>query len=335
MTPAPDIHQAAKMRLVRRALDLMDAGRSDEAEATLRSARSLFPDHPEPEYALGQLLLSLGRFQEGWPLLAARTTLSPRLVPPVAVSYPEWRGETLAGRSLLVWVEQGLGDQIMFSRFIGPLRAAGARVTLACNPALADLFAPLADAVIAVSPQSQVEVPRHDYWSRYFSLPQALGVTLETLPAAPYLHVPPDHGPPGARVGLVWATSATGPLAQGKSLDQALIQPWLDRGFASLRPEDTGSTSFLQTARRIAGLDLVITVDTAVAHLAGAMGAPVWILLPYRRLDWRWMGGRGTSPWYPRARLFRQEAPDDWVGVLAQVETALTEIGQGPPVRKG
>lgn len=316
---APD-----KMRLVHQALDMMDAGLNASAARALSEAMARYPGHPEPQYAFGQLLLATGRLKEGWPLLAHRTALSPRLVPPVTESYPEWRGEPLAGRSLLVWVEQGLGDQIMMARFIAPLRAAGARVTLACNPALARLFAPLADEIIAIGPGERLDVARHDYWSRYFSLPEHLGVTLETLSDAPYL--PADPGPNTGRIGLMWSSSATGPLAQMKNLPAELAQIWLDRGFVSLRPEDSGAGDFADTAAIMAGLDLVITVDTAVAHLAGALGRPVWILLPYRRLDWRWMGGRTPSPWYRTARLFRQPGLGDWESVTRQVDESLAQM---------
>ena len=139
-------------------------------------------------FQTGVELLRAGRWPEGWPMLEERVRLAPDLVPPGPTSYPEWRGEPLEGRSILVWIEQGLGDQIMFGRFAGLLKARGAgQVTLVCRPPVAPVLAtiPGVDAVIPIPVGAGAAIPRHQLWTRYFSLPWRLGITLETLPSAP------------------------------------------------------------------------------------------------------------------------------------------------------
>jgi len=258
------------------------------------------------------------------------------VVPPVAAGFPEWKGEALAGRSILVWYEQGFGDQIQFARFAQALKARGAaHVALGCRPALTALLAtaPGVDEVIAVPRGAQVAIRPYDCWSRYFSLPGHLGVTLETLPAQPYLSAPadrrvrwaPEPGSPriGPQIGLAWRASPTGFNAAHKNVPDALAQRLLDLGARSLHPEDTGAADFADTAALIEGLDLVISIDTSVAHLAGALGKPCWTLLPRVHTDWRWLRARTDSPWYPSMRLYRQPAAGDWSAVIDQVAADL------------
>jgi hypothetical protein len=273
----------------------------------------------------GVELLRQGRWAQGWPLLESRVRLSPDLIPPGPATYPEWRGEPLEGRSILVWIEQGLGDQIMFGRFARDLKARGAgKVTLVCRPPVAPVLATIdgVDAVIPVAVGGSAPIPRHQLWTRYFSLPWRLGVTVETLSGAPYVRAP-NPRPPRPGFGLVWRTSATGKLAKAKALPEADARRLADLGAVSLHPEDTGARDLGETADIIAGLDLVVTVDTAVAHLAGAMGKPTWILL-HRPADWRWLGeNRDDSPWYASARLFRQRKAGDWTPVISEVVERL------------
>lgn len=273
----------------------------------------------------GQDLLRQGRWVEGWPLLEARVRLAPDLVPPGPTTYPEWQGEPLEGRSILVWIEQGLGDQIMFGRFANDLKARGAgKVTLVCRPPVAPVLAAIAgvDAVIPVAPGGSAPIPRHQLWTRYFSLPRRLGVTLDALTGESYVRAAnPRARRPG--FGLVWRTSATGVLARAKALPEPEARRLIEQGGVSLHPEDTGARDLGETADIIAGLDLVVTVDTAVAHLAGAMGKPVWILL-HRPADWRWLTDeRDDSPWYASARLFRQRRAGDWAPVVSEVVERL------------
>lgn len=297
-------------------------GDAASAERELLAARAADPADGQVELSLANLYLSTGRYAEGWPLLAARMALHPDVVPKVDADFPEWRGEPLAGRSVLVWVEQGFGDQIQMSRFANVLKARGAsRVSLACRPALAHLFSTLAgvDTVIPIGPNEVIRVARHDLWTRYFSLPEHLGITRETVPSAPYLSAPPDRLDRwrGARgVGLVWRASPTGFNAANKNLPEAAAQRLLDRGAMSLLPEDTGARDFADTAAIVQGLDLVISIDTAGAHLAGAMGKPCWTLVPFVDTDWRWLPESEHSPWYPTMRLYRQTRAGHWDDVV-------------------
>lgn len=317
MTEAEALHRTG--------LALYRDGLLDLAQSTLRAAVAAEPDNPTFRWALAFALLAAGQYAEGWPLLRARMQVTPPIATSVTDAFPEWRGEPLAGRSLLVMREQGFGDQIMMARFAPLLRAQGARVTLAAHPWLTRLFEPLADAVVATSPEAPARVARHDYWTHFFSLPELLGVTTDNLPAAPYLSAPAEPSPtasPAGRVGLVWRTQDP-----NRSLPAPLAAQLLGRGMVSLQPEDTGAADFAQTAAIIDRLDLVVSIDTAVVHLAGAMGKPVWVMLPHRGLDWRWMRGRGDSPWYPTARLFRQRTGGDWDLVVSEVEGALAAGG--------
>jgi hypothetical protein len=315
-----------------------EAGRTGEAEAELLAALALRPDDDQTKVALAGLYLSLGRYAEGWPLLRARIPLHPDVVPPIQLSFPEWRGEPLDGKSVLVWVEQGFGDQIQFARFVNSLKARGAsRVTLGCRPILGDLFKTLSgvDAVSPAAVGDTVQIAPHDYWSRYFSLPEPLGVTLETLPSEPYLSVPLDRRPrwadyaPGARVGLAWQASPTGFNGANKGLPPEQAQRLRAAGAISLHPEDTGAKDFADTAAIVERLDLVISIDTSVAHLAGAMGKPCWTLLPYLHCDWRWLRGRTDSPWYPSMRLYRHGERQDWAELVDRVlaDLAAAKLG--------
>jgi hypothetical protein len=251
------------------------------------------------------------------------------VVPPIQVSFPEWLGEPLAGRSILVWYEQGLGDQIQFARFAQSLKARGAgHVALGCRPPLVELLrtASGVDEIVPVPRGAAVSIRRYDLWTRYLSLPGRLGITLEALPSAPYLQAPADRrarwgGGKGERggVGLAWRASPTGFNARNKNVPDPLAQRLLDLGARSLHPEDTGVTDFADTAAIVEGLDLVISIDTSVAHLAGAMGKPCWTLIPRLHADWRWLRERSDSPWYPTMRLYRQATAGDWAPVIERI----------------
>jgi tetratricopeptide (TPR) repeat protein len=310
----------------------VEAGRLEMAELEYRTALVLDPDQANAAVGLGALLLSQGRYAEGWPLFEKRAGINPDLVPQVSVSFPEWTGEPLAGKSILVWYEQGLGDQIQMCRFAAMLKARGAaHVALGCRPTLVDLLAttPGADEIIPAPQGAAVSIRAYDYWTRFFSLPGRLGVTLETLPAEPYLSAPADRRArwAGARgVGLAWRASPTGFNARNKTLPDALAQRLLDAGAMSLDPADTGVADFADTAAIVEQLDLVISIDSSVAHLAGAMGKPCWTLLPRLHCDWRWLRGRSDSPWYPTMRLYRQTTPGDWRPLIAQVATEMAAM---------
>jgi hypothetical protein len=299
-------------------VSLARAQRYEDAEAAFRAALCEEPSHAHARWGLAHALLGQGRYLEGWPLLRARFEILPGYFRPASAQRPEWRGESLAGKRLLVMFEQGFGDQIMLARFLAPVRAAGAEVVLATRRALARLLAPCADEIVPIEPGGQAIVPTYDHWTHLFTLPERLGATLETLPAGPYLTAAAGRRAGG--VGLFWRTEDA-----RRSLPEELARRLLDAGLVSLHPEDTGATDFAETAALIARLDLVVSIDTAAAHVAGALGRPVWILLPSHGVDWRWMRERADSPWYPSARLFRQGPDRSWAPVVAAVEAALTQ----------
>jgi tetratricopeptide (TPR) repeat protein len=304
-----------------------EQGRVDLAERDYRAGLALKPDDDGLRLALGGLLLSLGRFAEGWPLMEARIALHPSVVPPIQVSFPEWLGEPLAGRSILVWYEQGLGDQIQFARFAPALQAMGAEVTLVAPPELAALFAGLGVTVVEQG-APPAALPSPDHWTLPLSIPGRLGTTLATLPQPPYLAAPPDrragwagHAPKGT-VGVAWRGRSTHGNDAHRSLASLETLAPLAAAGATLLDLSDPVGDFADLAAVVEGLDLVVSVDTALAHLAGALGKPCWVLLPWFRTDWRWLAEGEASPWYPSIRLFRQPALGDWASPIAALADA-------------
>lgn len=285
-------------------------GEHEQAEAVLRQGLQRHPDHPVLGYALAILLLGRGDYAAGWPFYENRMRLPGARVP--KVSFPQWRGETV--ENLLVLPEQGFGDQIMFARFIPTLLARGIKVTLVAPPPLARLYRPLGAEILAVD--GALALPAHDAWCLIGSLPGLL----PSLPTAPWIGARRT----GSGRGVMLRGSGRYPH---RDLPPDAAAALAELG-ANLAPEHTGARDFLDTAEVIAGLELVITVDTAVAHLAGSMGTPTWLLLPASP-DWRWGREASTSVWYPSMRLFRQQSAGDWTAVVREVQSNLAGIGAG------
>jgi tetratricopeptide (TPR) repeat protein len=333
-----------------------------KAEACYRHALAIHPDCAEVRWSLGLLLLFLGRFAEGWPLYDVRYSGNWRLAREwqLDLPYPRWMGEDLRGKTIAVWPEQGYGDEIQFVRYLSHLRSLGAtRVTLVCKSALKSLFLnSVTDSDQILSEHEVAQLAHHDFWTTSLSLPLYFKTTLETIPSAlPYLFANSDKAKLWAEkfsgvqlnIGLVWK-GATGHQNDANRSLQGLLSLaplWSVAGasFVSLQKgvgeEDASAPpsgqpilnlgadikDFSDTAAIVSQLDLVICVDTAIAHLAAALGKPCWVLLPMFGIDWRWMDKRADSPWYPGVmRLFRQTEAGDWDEVVQRVTVALERL---------
>lgn len=309
-----------------------------EAEQVLRHATTINPRDAAARHALAVALMAQSRFAEAAPLYPARFELPQLgLLHPSGLPYPEWRGEDLAGKQLVVFPEMGFGDQIQHARFAALLRDRGAYVSLLCLPELARLFAESLPGVHVVAAQGTAEFPDPDFWTTTGALMFMPGMTLEALPPAPYLRAPgrpqPPAATPGPRIGLVTAGNPQHKNDANRSLSPELaarLRAALPGQIVDLAPAATGARDFADTAALMAGLDLVVTVDTSPAHLAGALGKRAFVLIPAINTDWRWMHGRSDSPWYASLRLYRADLRAGWAPALEQLtHDVRTEFGQG------
>ena len=327
---------------------LTGRGELSAAVAACQRAIDLQPDFAVAHWNQGIAYLLAGRMAEGWVQYEWRKRRFPEAfdAPPPG---PEWDGTPLAGRTLLVLAEQGFGDTIQLCRYLPPLVAAGAQVVLECAPKLMGLLRCLPG--VSLIPPRSVR-PAYDVWADQMSLPRLFVATLETIPCpGAYLRADPVRQaawarrlPDGLRIGLVWAGNPAHSNDRRRSAPLAALAPLFAAApgaFVSLQVGPGAAeaarfglvdnaprlTDFAETAALVAGLDLVITVDTAVAHLAGALGVPAWVMLPYAP-DWRWLLHRADSPWYHSLRLFRQDQPSDWQGVIARVAAALQAVAR-------
>jgi hypothetical protein len=320
---------------------LTQAGRLVEGEAALRRAVAAAPQIPDTRRALGINLLSQGRYREAWPLYDARIEMRwladavPRDFP-----FPRWQGEELAGKRVAVFPEQGWGDQIQCARFLPALTAMGASVTLLAAPPLSRLFAQNFPEIDVVAANGQVDFPDPDYWLTLMDLPGRLGATLEALPNARYLRAPGrwSGAPHGPTVGLMTRGNPAFPHDRYRSPPHDICEKLAQRLPATvlnLAPEISGARDFADTATIIDALDLVVSIDTAVAHLAGAMGKPCFLLIPGFATDWRWLRDRDDSPWYPGHHLYRSDPDQGWNAtidrLLADVAAAIeAQYGRSP-----
>ncbi len=351
------------------ALALHDLGEFAAARDHVELALHARPDYPEAKWNRALLDLLHGDFARGWAGHEFRTVQLAKLGGLRSFPQQRWNGERFDGKRLLLWPEQGMGDQLQFARFLPRVKALGGTVVLGCNRGLVSLFKanfPDADEVVVVGelfPQVDLQLP-------LMSVPHALRLR-ETLDANAVPYIRP-HGnasstlehalpkltaghPRALRVGIAWAGQPKHLNDRNRSLTLETLRPLLnvpgvqwfslqkgDVAEAQLEPFNALSAQqalpaiaplgpqfldFNDTAHAVSRLDVVISVDTSVAHMAGAMGVPVWLLIPFVP-DWRWQVTRADSPWYPSARLFRQTQPSEWGPVVERVANVLEELGR-------
>ncbi len=343
---------------------LMDLGRMEEALRAHETAAAHDPENPGTAYNLALARLRLGDWERGWAEYEARWRFRSVHRTPMIFRQPRWRGEALQGERVLLYAEQGLGDAIQFSRYASLVVARGGVAIVQVHEPVERLIASLAvvRAGQAEVAQLGVKPPEFDMECPLMSLPAVFATTVETVPwAGAYLGADAVMTAqkrkqfPGAlhglRVGLAWAGNPRYKADHRRSTKLDTLLPllrtpgidWisLQKGEAAEQlaglPGDvvvwdgcSGDRDLAETATLMATLDLVITTDTCIAHLAGAMGKPVWILLPHLA-DWRWMQQTEATPWYPTASLFRQSVAGDWDGVLERVMGALDHLPASLP----
>lgn len=299
------------------------AGRLDAAEAEFRAALALDPGRAETRYALGIVLLGQGRFLEGFQLFESRHEVPQFNNRKPKIPFPEWDGKIVPGQRIVIWPEQGFGDQIQAARFAPIIKKMGADVTLICSPNLERLFSQLGVRIISAS--GEIEFPDPDAWVMCSSIAGKLGYDTKTLPGDPYLNISPCTQEAKPRIGLATHGNPAHANDTHRSLSNIDASVLRDTSIevVSLHPEDTGARDFQDTAEIISGLDLVISVDTSVAHLSGAMGKECWVLIPRHNTDWRWMEERTDSPWYSSLRLFRQNTPGYWTEIIHGIKNLL------------
>ncbi len=337
--------------LTNRANVLLSLNRVDEALRGYDAMIRLRPDHAEANWNRALLWLQQGDWERGWRDYEWRFRQKEHVVR--LFDRPRWQGESLDGRTILVHAEQGLGDTIQFVRFLKPLRRLGCRVVFETQPRLVTLLGAVegVDTLIARGDRR----PEHDFQIELMSLPYRLGVTLPALPAeVPYLRADESlvrlwrerMGRAGSRrIGLVWRGNTNNKLNRRRSLALDHFHPLASlpgvafygllrdvpaaelaaSPFAITNLEAAANTPS-DTAAIMTNLDLVITVDTMTAHLAGALARPVWVLLAHTA-DWRWMSDRDDSPWYPTMRLLRQRRRGDWTELIDRLKQALSCAG--------
>ncbi len=322
---------------------LMDLGRPREARAVYEEVLKLRPEHRDARWNLGIAELLLGDFEAGWQDFEARL----RNVSSPCQPEDHWDGSPLRGRRILLSAEQGLGDTLQFVRYVPLVKERGGFVIVQCHEPLIRLVRSM--RAVDVSVAFGEPLPHFDCYAPLMSLPRILGTNEENIPARiPYLHADPEivehwrelvAGTRDLRVGIAWAGNPGHKNDRHRSLELAQLRA-LDgipgtefynlqvgaqapaEGLLRVHTPARELSDFAETAAFIRNLDLVVSVDTAVAHLAGALGGAVWTLVPFAP-DWRWLLEREDSPWYPTMRLFRQTSRNDWQPVLERVRREL------------
>jgi len=339
------------------AVALRVMGALDEAFAVSQRAVTLDPDDPQIRFNHAHVLLMNGYLASGFEEFHWGKKCKDWSDGYPAFAEPEWQGESFAGRTLLLYAEAGFGDTLQFARYLPLVMEKGQSIVLQVQPALV----PLLRANLGVTVIARGEpLPPFDLHLALIGLPRVFGTTLDTIPAAiPYLHPDPAKlsrwrqtldDEKSLKVGVVWAGNPRHKGDRLRSLAAAQLLPRLVMPGVKLyslqkdiRAADAPDVAalggdivdlapalrdFSDTAAAVAALDLVISVDTSVAHLAGALGRPVWLLLPYA-LDWRWLRDREDTPWYPGMHLFRQRAPLAWDDAITRVSAELARVVTG------
>ncbi|HET6881864.1 MAG TPA: tetratricopeptide repeat-containing glycosyltransferase family protein [Pirellulales bacterium] len=334
---------------------LFDLGQSDEALKSFAEAIRLKPDYREPHWGRALVWLSRGEYEKGWPEFEWRPSRAESL----KGDRPGWDGSDLTGRTILLEAEQGLGDTLQFVRYGSLVKQRGGKVVLASQPRLVRLLrsaCPVVDEVIAIDEAP----PRFDFHLPLLSLPSVFATTLDEVPCdIPYLHLDSRLVEywraelsrwPGFKIGVAWQgnrdyradrersipLTVFEPLARMPGVQLISLQKGPGIGQAAVARQrfrlldfgerlDEASGPFMDTAALMQSLDLVLTCDSAICHLAGALGVPVWVALP-AAADWRWMRGRDDSPWYPSMRLFKQSTRGQWGEVFENMADILGRL---------
>lgn len=341
---------------------LASTSRETEAETCYRQALELDPAYRKAAFNLAYLLLRQGRYEEGWHMLEARDGLD--VLDNYLNEQPDvlrWQGQDLGGKSIIILFESGHGDMMQFARYASMLKQrAAVRVSFLCHPQLKKLFTTLEGIDDVYAFDEHIVFSDWNYWVPLLSLPGLFQTRLETIPAnLPYLHSQAQDtqgwnkamsvAGNNLRVGLVWKGN---PHFENDA-DRSIHDPNVLQAFADIPgvhwfslqkggdENDVAASSipqpmtvlgpdiqdFADTAAIIMQLDLLIAVDTAVVHLAGALGKSCWVMLPAYQPDWRWLKHRPDSPWYPGTmKLFRQATPDDWINVVQEIKLALMDM---------
>jgi Flp pilus assembly protein TadD len=334
------------------ALTYLNRGERDHAVRQFRDAIGREPENASAHMGLGELLLSLGDYLPGWMEYAWRNKLDQARGTLPKMTAAPWNGMRIPDGKILLVADQGFGDMIQFARYIPMVRERVPEIIIGWGPEVTALLGRHPDIARCVA--NWAEVPAHDAYVLLSSLPQIFGTTLDTIPwPGPYLAIDPARvthwrkrldaacKPNRLRVGIAWAgrpthpnnirrslrLEALAPILANRDIDFIALQkpfPEEDRAFAATCPNLHIMENFAETGAVIAGLDLVLAVDTAIIHLAGAIGAEAWVLVP-EPADWRWLLGREDCVWYPTVKLFRQDKATVWAPVLARAAAALAE----------
>jgi len=332
---------------------MRECGFPERAVPFLQHAANLDPNNVTAKFNLAVTYLLQGNYAQGWPAYETRWNYEHLAGTEPKYTQPRWRGEDLKDKTILVVGEQGHGDCIQFSRFLFNLHVAGAKIKLQVTDGLIPMFAN--SSIIEQVSSYSADMGEFDYWVPIMSIPGILGVTLENLPRPQsYLTAQPELvkqwleklGPKNKmRVGFSWSGRRDSWLNQHKGMPFATMlqmikdnpqYEWINLQVDCTLEEDEelsaagvstypgAISSFSDTAALMMHLDVVVSVDTAIAHLAGALGRPTWIMLNQFAVDWRWLLNRDDSPWYSQARLFRQPVRGDWASVTKKITQFLS-----------